>query len=98
MPLTAFAADTITNPLGEGYKTASALAGRGITLMFSVSGSIALLMFVWGGFLYLTSAGDSKRVTQGTDAMKWAVIGLAVMFFSYVIVNFVFNSLITASK
>ena len=89
-------ADTITNPLGASTVTVEVLAGNLIKLMFGVSGTIALVVFVYGGFMMLISAGDPKKVTQGTEAMKYAVIGLIVMLTSYIVVNFVITTLQSA--
>jgi hypothetical protein len=44
-------------------------------------------MLVWGGFQWLTSAGNDEKVHQGTQTMLWAIIGLAVVFGSYVLVT-----------
>ena len=55
--------------------------------MLTVVGSLALVMFVVGGFFYLTSAGNQERVKRGTQTMLWAAIGIAVVFSSYTILN-----------
>ena len=58
-----------------------------------VVGAIALLIFVYGGFLWLTSGGEAGKVEQGKEAMKWALIGLLVVFSSYTLVSFVLSAL-----
>ena len=81
-PLVTFAVDSkLLNPLGDGT-TPEILIGRIIKALLGLSGSVALLMFVWGGVLYLT-AGDSKRVDTAKTTLKNAAIGLAVIFLSY---------------
>jgi len=70
----------IQNPLG--VKTVAELVARAINIMFYLSGSVALLIFVYGGFMMLASRGEQKMWQQGIDAIKWAVIGLAVMLVS----------------
>lgn len=59
------------------------------TLIISLSGVLAFAAFVYGGFRWLLSAGSPDGVTKGKEAMKGAVIGLAIVFFSYTIVYFV---------
>jgi hypothetical protein len=62
-----------------------------------VLGSIAILatlMFVWGGVLMLTSAGNEKRITQGRETIAWAAIGIVVILLSWSIVKFVLTSLV----
>jgi len=56
-------------------------------------GAFALLIFVYGGFLWLTSAGEAAKIQAGKDAMKWAAIGLVVVFSSYTLVSFVLSTL-----
>ncbi|MBU0649439.1 pilin [Patescibacteria group bacterium] len=48
--------------------------------LLSIVGSIALLMFVFGGFTWLTSGGATDKVTKGKDIMVNTAIGLAIVF------------------
>jgi hypothetical protein len=52
-------------------------------------GSAALLMFIWGGFQWLTSQGESAKVAEGKKIMTAAVIGLVIVFSSYIMIKFV---------
>ncbi len=80
-------------PRGIGNVSLQALAGRFVNLFVGISGSVALLMFVYGGFLWLTSAGDDQKVNKGRSAMTWAVIGLIVIFGAYAILSALFSAL-----
>jgi hypothetical protein len=57
--------------------------------ILAVSGSIALLMFFYGGFTWVTSMGNPKKIEEGKNIIVRAVIGLAIIFGSYALVNFV---------
>ena len=81
----------LTNPLGT--TDAPALIGTIIKSALGIVGSIALLMFIYGGFLWLTSAGSADKITKGKNVIVWAVIGLVVVFLSYTMVGFVIKSL-----
>jgi len=59
--------------------------------MLGISGAIALLMLVWGGITWMTSSGNADRVKKGRDTIVWAIFGLAAIFMSYAIINFVFE-------
>jgi type IV secretory pathway VirB2 component (pilin) len=84
--ITSFAyADGISNPLQA--ETWQELIGQIIKLLFSFVGSAALVMFVWGGFLWLTAAGEENRIKQGWSTMIWAAIGLIVIFGAYAFLN-----------
>ena len=76
---------TLINPLGE--TDVRLIFARVISAALSIIGSLALLMVVYGGVLWMTSRGDSKLVQKGKDTLTWAVIGLAIVFASYAIVN-----------
>ncbi len=83
----------------DPLKTASiqVVIGRLIKALLGLSGAIALLMFVWGGFLWLTSRGESTQITKGKDTLKWATIGLVVIFLAYVLVNAIITALTTGT-
>jgi lipoprotein-anchoring transpeptidase ErfK/SrfK len=51
----------------------------------TIVGIAALAAIVIGGFLYLSSAGSETRKTSGKEWMWGAVIGLALMLCSYLI-------------
>lgn len=61
--------------------------------ILGVVGALALVMFVYGGFLWLTAMGEDKRVKQGWDTMTWAAMGLAVIFASYAIATLILKAL-----
>ncbi|MFH0854857.1 MAG: pilin [bacterium] len=88
----------LTDPLGIGGKAPAGqevqyLIGRVIKVIMGLVGSIALLMFVYGGFLWMTAAGNDESVKKGKDILIWSVAGLAVIFASYILVYFVLASL-----
>lgn len=89
------AAPTLPNPLG-GTTDIRTIIGRVISAALGISGSIALLMFVWGGMLWLTSGGSPERIKKGKDAIVWAVLGLVLIFGSYAILNFVLGAILSA--
>jgi len=48
---------------------------------------IAVLMLIWGGINYLTSAGDEDKAKTGKKTISYAIIGLVVAGIAYAIVN-----------
>ncbi|MCU0680460.1 MAG: pilin [Planctomycetes bacterium] len=80
--------DSLSNPLGDGT-TPQKLIGRIINGVLGLVGSIALLMFVYGGFLWMTSSGNAEKVKEGKNIIIWAVLGMAIIFFAYALVKFV---------
>ena len=83
---------TLTNPLGTGV-TPQIFIGRIIKAILGIVGSLALVMFIYGGFNWMTAAGTAEKVEKGKQILVWATIGLIVIFTSYALVKFVFTSL-----
>lgn len=78
----------LINPLGEGTTT-NTLIGRIINALLGIVGSIALLMFVYGGFMWLTSGGAEDKIKKGKETLVWASLGLVIIFSAYALLNFV---------
>jgi len=81
------------NPTGEVdfYK----ILGGIIRYVMGFLGGLTLLVFMIGGFMWLTSAGNDEQVKKGTQTMVWAVIGIFIVFSSYAILNLVITGLTT---
>jgi len=62
-------------------------------LILSIVGSLALLMFVIGGMIMLASAGSPERVKKGQGVIVAAVIGIVIVFLSYLMIDFLFEAL-----
>ena len=83
----------LPNPLAaSGATSPEALIGVIVKGVLGVVGAVALLMFIWGGFLWLTAAGSPERVKKGQQTIIWATLGLGVIFTSYALVRFVLQS------
>lgn len=48
---------------------------------------IIFVMFVIGGFLWLTSGGDEQRLAKAKGTLTWAIVGLILYLTSYVILS-----------
>ncbi len=56
-------------------------------------GSLSLVMFIYGGVLFLISGGGSEKITQAKKIIVAAIIGLVIVFASYLIIKFVLGSM-----
>lgn len=82
---------TLNNPMGS--KSIEVLIGQLINTAMGVIGSLALLMFVYGGFTWMLSAGNSEKVKKGKDIVVWSALGLSLVFMSYALVRFVLETI-----
>lgn len=80
----------LSNPLAD--VDPRVIIGRIIGAVLGIIGSIALAVFIYGGFTWMTSAGSPERVRKGKDMVIWAVLGLAIIFLSYTVVYFVIGA------
>lgn len=79
----------LENPLGT--TSVPQLLGRVINAFLGITGSLALLLFIYGGFLWLTSGGNEDSIKKGKATIVWAVLGLVIIFGAYALVNFVIS-------
>lgn len=86
-------ATELYSPISEDI-TVPQLIGRLLSIIIGVIGAIALAVFIYGGFLWMTSAGNGKKVEDGKNTMIWAVLGLVIIFSARAILAFVFNALL----
>jgi hypothetical protein len=82
----------LNNPLGD-ITDPNILIGKVIRAVLGLVGSLALVMFIYGGFTWMTAAGSSEKVTKGKNIIIWATIGLIVIFSAYALVKFVLTGL-----
>lgn len=77
----------------------TALIAKVISAILGLLGSVSLLVFLIGGVLYLVSGGEEAKVKKSVDTLKWAFLGLVVVFAAYAILNMILEGLsfITAS-
>lgn len=81
----------LSNPLGTN--SVPTLIGRIIDAILGIVGSLALVMFIYGGFTWMTASGNEQSVTKGKNILMWAAVGLAVIFLSYALVKFVIKAI-----
>lgn len=98
--LPVFAADAPTvlpNPLGNVYDP-RVIVGNIIKGVLGIIGSIALVLFIWGGIQIMISRGDSGKIHAGQETMFYAGLGLAVIFGSYAVTAYIIDALSKAAK
>lgn len=88
---------------GAGFKSSletgglPAMVGRIINIFLSILGVLFVILMVYGGYNWMTSYGDSKKVDKGKEVIIDAVIGLVIILLAYAIANFVVGELVKAT-
>lgn len=71
--------------------TLTTTIGKGINTVLGLIGIVAVVMMIYGGFQFLTSAGDAAKVAKAKNIVMYSVVGLVVAVLAYAIVNFVLS-------
>lgn len=58
-----------------------------------ITGSLAILMFIYAGFLYMTSKGDQANITSAKDIITGVVLGLVLLFTAEILLRNVIGTL-----
>ncbi len=77
----------LENPLAGNPTSVPVIIGTIIKSALGIVGALTLLMLVWGGFQWLTSAGNPEKVKSGMQTMLWAIIGVILVFASYLLLS-----------
>lgn len=91
-----FFSEEVTEAIGKlnptGVADVQTLIGRIIKIFMQVVGSIALLMFIYGGVLWMIDAGNSEKQKQAMKIIVWSSLGIVVILASYILVDFAFEA------
>jgi hypothetical protein len=80
---------TVPDPLGGA--TIPGLIGNIIRMFAGIAGSIALVVFVIGGFQYILSGGEQAKVKSATQMLRNGAIGIILIFGAYFLTNTIMN-------
>lgn len=102
----ALATQTTQTRLGLTYGTSSGLGSTDIrttiasiiNVALGLLGIVALVIVLFGGFKWMTAGGNDDQVGEARKIIISGVVGLAVIFSSYAIANFVLEQLGSATE
>ena len=69
-----------------------------VNLLSAIVGVIAVVMIIIGGFKYITSGGDSNKVSGAKNTLVYAIVGLFIVALAQLIVHFVIQTADNANK
>lgn len=84
--------------LGLGTQDVRVTIARIINVFMGLLGIVAVCIILYGGFLWMTAAGNEDRVEKAKKLIVAGVIGLAIILSAYAIARFVVTSLINATS
>ena len=87
----------VTSAKGDGVNDTTsdpqALVKQFVNIFLFAVGALSVIMLIWGGIRYTTSAGDSNKVQAAKNTVLYAIVGLVIAILAYAIVNMVINRL-----
>ena len=86
------------NPHGSSISSITELVSRFSIIVSTVIGSIAFLVFLIAGFIYMGAGSDDKKLNQAKKAMAYAIIGLVVAVLSYAILRIYISNILNSLK
>lgn len=72
--------------------SAQGLIGLFIRAIMSIVGSLALVMYIYAGFLWMSSRGEAEKIGKAGQIFLWTTLGLVALFASYAAVSFLLGS------
>ncbi|MDF1497396.1 MAG: pilin [Patescibacteria group bacterium] len=75
----------LANPLGTA--NLNLIAKNVINVFLGIVGALALLVFVYAGISYMVAGGAEQKVQKAKDTMRYAVIGVFIIMFSFVLTD-----------
>ena len=64
-----------------------------VNVLLWAVGILSVIMIIFSGLRYITSAGDASKTKSAQSALTYSVVGLIVAIMAYAIVNMVTNRL-----
>lgn len=77
----------------SGGQDVNSLIQTVVNVMFFILGAVAVIMIIWSGIRYVTSAGNQTAVVSAKNTLIYAVVGLIVALLAYAIVSFVIEAI-----
>lgn len=82
----------IDNSLASG-EDMRIVAGRFIQFALGFLGILAVLLIMYGGFIWMTSGGDEEKIKKAKGVLQSSVIGLVIILSSWGLTTFILNKI-----
>ena len=84
---------TTSEMKGKSIDGDSGLIKTVVNVLLWAVGILSVIMIIFSGFRYITSAGDASKTKSAQSTLTYSVVGLIVAIMAYAIVNMVINRL-----
>lgn len=77
---------------GVGTNSFGAIIGKIIKIILTIVGVLALILCIYGGFLWMTAGGSEEAVDKAKKTLVNGAIGLVIVLMSYTITSFIISA------
>ncbi len=89
--------EQVSSTIGLPTTDIRLIVARIIRIALGLLGTVAVVLLIYAGFLWMTAGGNEERISTAKKIMINGVIGLMIILSAYAIVNFVINKLVEAT-
>lgn len=82
-------ANSVDSSLPATLKDLEKVFANIISIIAVIGGFLAFAALIAGGFRYITARGDPKALTAAQGMITWAILGLAMIIISWLILKFI---------
>lgn len=90
--------DAFIKAAGLGTTTIAVVVSDIIKILLSFLGVLFIVLIVYAGFMWMTSAGSEDKITKAKAIMVAAIIGLVIVLAAYAITYYVVDQVLEATK
>lgn len=62
-------------------------------VVLPIGGIVAVLAFIWSGFMFVTAQGDEKKIEQARTALLYTAVGTAILLGARVLTGVLENTI-----
>jgi len=82
---------------GLGLQDPRETVAKVINIILGFLGIIAVVLILFGGFMWMTAAGSEEKISTAKKIMSAGVIGLVIVLAAFGIARFVISSMLSAT-
>lgn len=89
--------DVITDTTGLGTENPEDITISLVNVVLGFLSLVAVVIIMYGGFTWMTAAGNEDKIKTAQDILKAAVIGLIIILASWALTNYLINTAIDST-
>lgn len=94
-----FGLNVVTNAgIGLAASDPRTTAVKIINVALGFLGIVAVVIVLYGGFMWMTAGGNEERITKAKQILTAGIIGLVIIVMAWAIARYVVNTLMTATN